>query len=86
MSRPIHPAYVEERVDESGDRYFVATCAETLIQCDAFAFPDLRLGVGIPNGDDQAVARALAYLGDGNLHDRLSARFCDADHVHAEER
>src|ERR1041384_4331184 len=64
MTREIHPAYIEGRVDGEGDRYFVASCAEALIQCGAFVFPDVRLGgVSEHNGEEQALARALEYLG-----------------------
>jgi len=84
--RRVHPAYVEEYVDDEGDRYFVATCAETLIQCDAFAFPDIELAGWDGDGEERALERALTYLGDRELHDLPSGEhFCDADHVHAVE-
>ncbi len=88
MTRPIHGAYVEEYVDDEGDRYFVATCAETLIQCDAFAFPDIELVGWDGDGEERALARALEYLGDRSMHDSNchdvcpDEHFCDADHIH----
>lgn len=84
MSRVIHAAYVEERVDEEGDRYFVANCAETLVECDTFAFIDFPRSGGFTYGDVEAMARALSYLGDCGLHD-TGEHVCNARHVHAAE-
>jgi hypothetical protein len=81
MTRPLHQAFVEERVDDCGAVYFVACCLVTRKRCDALLFvvPDSRISpwwVG-----------ALSYLGNRPLHVNYghtpeSLCFCDAEHVH----
>lgn len=87
MTRSVHAAYVEEHADNEGDRYFVAACAETFTVCDAFAFPDIELAGWDGRGEANAIARALEYLGQRELHDLPGdEHFCDADHVAAGAR
>lgn len=80
MTRPTHLAFVEERIFDDGEPYFVAGCLRTGKQCDVFAFLDEGSYTGRPEG---SIAQSAAvYLGDGNLHDdSKSPHFCNADHV-----
>lgn len=74
-ARPTHLAFVEERLFDDGQAYFVAGCLRTGKQCDAFAFED-------PILYDNPWDRAVRFLGWTEIHDDpKSEHFCNANHV-----
>ena len=78
--RAVHKAFVEERVDEWGDRYFVAACLQTGWQSDAYYAAYVYDDIPTDKAEARAIDRALLYLGDQGVR---WPHFCDAEHEHA---
>ncbi len=90
--RPLHGATVETVLDDEGDIGFRATCVETGIDSDAYAYPDpavwrlLNDDADPEDYEGHAISRALHYLGWVEIHERESPNFCNADHVMEHDR